>query len=288
MASLVAILAMAVADARPPASRTFGLVSVADGEPYTVIRGATLYTGGKGVTLESGDIIETGPQAFLVVEMHGGSLLGIGPSTHLYILPRGDTLVILSGWVKADIRAEKAAPLSLLGTRLGIQSRQAVVLLHAGESTDQVFDENGLATLLVRDGAATRVSRAAGTNQFFVRDERNDVLSQPRPSPEFVEGMPIAFHDPLPEKASSLLKKLADLVRVREVSYGDLERWLAMPRDWRAGFIPRFRARIKDPAFFAAMDAHMARHPEWQTVLHPPPPEEPPPPNAARAAPRPL
>jgi hypothetical protein len=287
MAWLAAMLAIAVADARPPPSRIFGLVSVADGDPYAIIRGASLYTGGKGVTLDSGDIIETGPEAFLVVEMQGGSLLGIGPSTRLYILPRSDTLVTLSGWVKVDIRAQKAAPISLLGTRLGIQSRQAVVLLHAGERIDEVFDEDGLATLLLRDGAATRVSREAQTSQFFVRDERNDVLSQPRPSQDFVGSMPIPFRDPLPEKASSRLKNRADPVLVRVVSYGDVQQWLAIPRDWRAGFIPRFRARIKDPIFFAAMDAHMARHPEWQEVLHPPPPQEPPPPAAARASPHP-
>jgi hypothetical protein len=167
---------------------------------------------------------------------------------------------------------------------MGIQSRQAVVLLHAGETTDEAFDENGLATLLVRDGAATRVSREAQTNQFFMRDERTEVLSQPRPSQDFVASMPIAFRDSLPEKASSRLKNPADPVLVRVVSYGDVQQWLAIPRDWRAGFIPRFRARIKDPVFFAAMDAHMAQHPEWQKVLHPPPPEEPPPPDAARAS----
>jgi hypothetical protein len=46
---------------------------------------------------------------------------------------------------------------------------------------------------------------------------------------------------------------------------------LTMPGDWRAGFIARFRGRLKDPAFFAAMDAHLALHPEWVRILHPPP-----------------
>jgi hypothetical protein len=99
--------------------------------------------------------------------------------------------------------------------------------------------------------------------------------------------MPIPFRDPLPERASSRLKNRVDPVLVRVVSYGDVQQWLAIPRDWRAGFIPRFRSRIKDPIFFAAMDAHMAQHPEWQEVLHPPPPQEPPPPAAARASPHP-
>jgi hypothetical protein len=282
---LVSFVAICVADARSPPT-SFGLVSIADGEAYTLIRGAKLYTGTKGVTLVSGDIIETGPQAFVVVEAQGGSLLGIGPSTRLYLMPRTDStsIVVLTGWVKADIRAAKGAPMRLLGTRIGIQSRQAVLLLHAEQHTDQVFDENGPATLLVREGAATRVSREAQTSQFFVREERTDVLSQPRPSEDFVAAMPIPFRDPLPDKASSRLKKPAFPVLVREVSYGDVQEWLTMPRDWRAGFIPRFRMRINDPIFFAAMDVHMADHPEWQPILHPPPPPEELPPPATRAS----
>ena len=34
----------------------------------------------------------------------------------------------------------------------------------------------------------------------------------------------------------------------------------------------RFRARLKDPVFFHALDTHMSAHPEWDHILHPPPP----------------
>jgi hypothetical protein len=34
--------------------------------------------------------------------------------------------------------------------------------------------------------------------------------------------------------------------------------------------VRRFRPRLKDPAFFQALDAQMTTHPEWAPILHPP------------------
>jgi hypothetical protein len=256
-----------------------GVVSIADGEPFTLVRGTSLNTATKGVTLAAGDMVGTGPGAFLAIEMPGAGLLGIGPSTQIYFMQRSasdpPTLVVLKGWVKADIRTgSKGPPVRVTGTRLGIQSHQAVVLLYADERSDSVFDEQGAATLLLRDEAGTHTGKETQTNQFFMREERADLVSQPRPSPEFVAKMPVPFRDPLPENASAKLKKATTPQFVREVNYSDVQQWLNMPRDWRAGFIGRFRGRLKDPAFFAAMDASMGQHPEWQPILHPPPPPE--------------
>ncbi len=274
IALFVMLLSATAVDSKPTSGANFGgLVAIADGEPFTIIRGANLETATKGVTLAAGDIIETGPGAFLAIEMPGGSLLGIGPSTRLYLMQRTDTptIVVLSGWVKVDIRS-KAAPIRVLGPRMGIQSRQAVVVLYTDQRADQVFDETGPGTLLIRDDAATRTGKETQTNQFFVREERSDPVTQPRPAADFVAKMPIPFRDPLPEHASAKLNKKASPQVVREVNYSDVEGWINMPRDWRWGFITRFRRRLNDPAFFAAMDTHMSQHPEWHDILHPPPP----------------
>jgi hypothetical protein len=290
IALLVAVVWACVAPARtPPVSPLSGVVSIADGGPFTIIRQSAVYTGSKGVALLAGDIVETGPQAFLVIGLTGGSLLGVGPSSQLYILPRADTptLVVLRGWVKADVRGSAAVQaLRVSGTRLGIQSQHAVVLLHAADSLDAIFDEQGSATLLLRDDAVSRTDVSTQPNQFFLRKDREPVVTQQRPSTDFLTGMPVAFRDALPEQAAKPLQKPAEAKRVRDVTYADLQTWLAMPRDWRSGFIPRFRARLKDPVFFAAMDSHLTQFPEWVPILHPPPPpdEEELPPGAQRSA----
>jgi len=274
---LAAALWIGLADAKAPVSSLSGVVSIADGGPFTIIRQSAIYTGSKGVTLLSGDIVETGPAAFLVVGLTGGSLLGIGPSSQVYILPRTDipTLVVLKGWVKTDVRGSAAsAAFRLTGTRLGIQSQHAVMLMHADEGHDAIFDEQGSATLLLRDDAATRTDKPTQPNQFFVREDREPVTMQQRPAPDFVARMPVPFRDALPAQIEGQVKKPADAKRVRDVAYADIQPWLTMPRDWRAGFIQRFRGRLKDPVFFAAMDAHLNQFPEWVLILHPPPPPE--------------
>ncbi len=278
---LVALLAVIVvahlADASPRATAINGVVSIADGESFTVIRGDDLRQGTKGITLIAGDLVETGPDAFLVVELQGGSLVGIGPSSGVYFLLRAGvaTLIVLKGWLKADVRAEgKSGAITVFGPRVGIKSRQVVVLLHADERFDEMFDEQGSGTLLLRDTATTHIDKETQPNQFFMREGRSDVVLQPHPSADFLAKMPIAFRDTLPEKASARLKSPLEPKRVRKVTYLDIQPWLTLPRDWRADFITRFRGRLKDPAFFSAMDAHQALYPEWVPILHPKPPDQ--------------
>jgi hypothetical protein len=277
----IALLAVALwaclADARTAANPLSGVVSIADGGSFTIIRQSAVYTGSKGVTLLAGDFIETRPEALLAIGLTGGSLLGIGPSSQVYILQRSDipTLIVLRGWVKADVRGSAAVPaIRIIGTRLGIQSQHAVVLIRAADDRDAIFDEQGSATLLLRDEAATRTDTPTQPNQFFVRDAREAVVTQQRPSADFVAAMPIAFRDSLPEQAAAKLQKPAEAQRIRDVTYADVQSWLSMPRDWRSGFIARFRGRLKDPTFFAAMDPHLNQFPEWVPILHPPPPPD--------------
>ena len=174
--ALLLALEAGSADARTPAATPVsGIVSIADGDPFTIIRQSAVYSGSKGVAVQSGDFIETQPGALLVIGLTGGSLLGIGPSSQVYILQRAEipTLIVLRGWVKADIRGSAAVPaLRVIGTRLGFQSQQAVVLIHATNDRDALFDEQGSATLLLREEAATRTDRLTQPNQFSVRADR--------------------------------------------------------------------------------------------------------------------
>ncbi len=248
-----------------------GVVSFADAGAFSIVRRDTLLTGSKGVVLLAGDIIETGANAFVVLQDPDGNLVGIGPSTDVYFVERQEviTLFCLRGWVKVEV---KSGPIRLTGTRLGIQGHHAVMLLHAEEHSNEVFDEQGSTTLLPADDEARPVGKESGPSRFFFRGEQLEVLSQTSPSAEFIAKMPAPFRDPLPGYA-----KLPEPVpphMVRAVGYSDIESWLTIPREWRGSFVSRFRGRLKDPAFFAAMDAHQALFPEWKRILHPPPEPE--------------
>jgi len=244
-----------------------GLVSYADGGAFSIVRRDTLMTGSKGVALLNGDIVATGPNAFVVLQETGGNLVGIGPSTSVYFVERQEveTLFVLRGWVKVDV---KSGTMRLTGARLGMQGRQAVMVLHADERSNEIFDEQGSTTLLPTGESAQPMSKETGPSRFFLRAEQLEVVSQASPSAEFLAKLPVAFRDPLPAYAK--LPEPAQPHMVRAVSYSDIESWLMMPREWRGSFVGRFRGRLKDPAFFAAMDAHQALLPEWKPILHPP------------------
>ena len=269
---LVLALGVCLADGKPDASEVIGLVSIADGEPFTIVRRDNLLSGSKGVMLLPEDIVATGAGGFVVISTPGGNLLAIGPSTEVCLLQHAEltTVRVLKGWAKADVSTRVAR---IEGRRLAIQAHKAVVLLHADDRSDAIFDEQGTASLLLRDDAALHGTTDAAENQFFVREDGFDVSVQPRPSDEFVTTMPTPFRDPLPARVE--LPQPVPPRLLHAVTYSDIEAWLRAPRDWRSGFTSRFRPRLKDPTFFAAVDAHLTVMPEWRDILHPPPPSAP-------------
>jgi hypothetical protein len=285
---LVALLLLAAAPPHAQAAQT-GVVSVADGPPFSIIRGDKLLEATKGVRLLAGDLVETQPGNFVVAELPGGAVVAFGPSTRLYLLELADvptsTFLVLRGWLKLDAHVAGEGGLHrAIGLQLGGGARQGVFVLHVAEHRDEVFHEAGVMTLLLRDDAATRSERESKVTQFFTREDRNPVVVAPRPAGPFVAAMPVPFRDTLPEGlAKSQNAKVTEPKLIREVSYADIADWLTIPRDWRGLFVRRFRGRLKDRAFFSAMDARLSLYPEWTRILHPPPPPPPPDENGSTA-----
>ena len=263
------------------------VVSVAEGAPFVLIRGTVAYSTTKGVLLSPGDLIESKPDSLLILELRSGStvsaIIAIGPATRAYWMnrPEGATLAILGGWIKVDtLSSAQGATVKVQGTRLGAASSAGIYIVHVGEAADEVFQESGTMTLWVQKPDGTGVGRTSRPNEFASRSGSSEVQTQPRPGAAFSNTLPAAFRDPLPTGMSARLHGKTEPKFVGDVAYEDVSAWLAAPRDWRQGFIARFRPRLKDPGFFHALDTHMSAHPEWDRILHPPPP--PPPPDDAR------
>jgi hypothetical protein len=257
------------------------IVSVAEGAPFDLIRGSAMYAATKAVSLSPGDMVESSPNTFLILEFRCGAALcavaGMGPSTRAYWMERseGPTLVVLRGWVKVDtLSSAPGVSFKVQGAHLGAASSAGTYIVHAGEGTDEVFHESGTMTLWVLKPDGSGTSRNSKPNEFASRTGGGEVQMQPRPGTALINAMPAAFRDPLPTGMSARLHGKAEAKFVRDVSYEDVSDWLAAPRRWRQGFIVRFRARLKDPVFFHALDTHMSAHPEWERILHPPPPSD--------------
>ena len=256
---------------KPPAPAFKGMALYAEGGAFTIVRHDKLLTGSQGVTVQLGDMIDTGPNAFVAIRASDGSLIGLGHSTSVYLLQLGHltTLFVTKGWVKVDARSDV---MRLAGPRLGLQGRTVVMLLHVDDQLNALFVEQGTAKLIVREAGVTRAGKEVGSSQFFSLDAEGELASQTRPSDAFIAAMPVPFQDTLPERPPSGLNE-REAAQLRPVTYADVQAWLIIPRELRGGFIQRFSPRLADPAFRAALDAHLNLHPEWKPVLYPEPAE---------------
>jgi hypothetical protein len=254
-----ALMSASSASAPPPSAE---ILSVADGQPCSLIRGTTVYWAGPGVRLKPGDLIATEAGSLAILAFKDGAavrgLLAIGPSSRLYWMERPDrvTLAVIAGWVKVDTRTP-GQPLELqvegphLGAATGAAAGAATgagsFVLHVGSAADEIFHESGSMRLWTRtpDGARTNV--ASGPSQFSHRSVAGPLSTRIGPPVEFVDAMPAPFRDPLPVDLASRSQAAAEPERIREVGHDDVADWLAAPRDWRRELTRRFRLRHPQP-----------------------------------------
>jgi hypothetical protein len=250
-------------------------MSLVGGPPCTIIRDVQFLRAAQGVLLRPGDIIATRPGALLILEFKAGSAVGaivaVGPSSDLYWIDRPDgvSLAVLAGWIKVDTLAPaQKLLLEAQGPRLGAASAAGTYVLHVGDSLDEIFQENGSMQLWSRNSEGVRSAAASAPSQFSRRSADDWIQTRRAPDAAFVEAMPPPFRDPLPFGVVGP-HQATEPEWVREVVYNDISRWLVAPRDWRSGFIRRFRPRLKDPTFFHALDQDWRVRSEWAPILHP-------------------
>src|SRR5689334_1938280 len=80
-------------------SQELGHLTVREGNVH-VIRGAWVLRASEGMAMHVGDIVETPDAAFAQVELSGGTVVAVGPTTKIYFLrhvPRAAEIVLLSG-----------------------------------------------------------------------------------------------------------------------------------------------------------------------------------------------
>jgi hypothetical protein len=294
MRSKIIIATIAMASALPQAaaqSREPAYITALDG-PAFVLRSANKAPAVQGMALSSGDIIESDANTRWVrIEFDGGAMVDIGPSSRLLLLPRAATagpksgppaVYALAGWIKltappaapdkagsqAGPAASAAAELALQAPTLELRTRGAGVA-QIGEAQSFVFAETGPTTVVPRRVAkAQPLTLEPGQFASFVSSE---VTHQPRPTPEWLAGVPMAFKDRLPsQRMRNNAADAGGVLRSAEpVTYPDVQVWLRAEPAVRNALMDRWRIRASDPAFKAALIQNMRAHPEWDRVLFP-------------------
>ncbi len=269
--SLALCLALPLASAQ---AADGGIVTIVDGRAR-LLRDTTWYKLVPGARVRQGDILEAIDVAQLQIEFLVGGTAYLGGPGALFAasLPiAGDKLTgtidldLARGWLKLVAKAPTA------GVRVGfsgvvMSATDAIAVIHATPDSSEFFVESGAAKIAVLGaGGKPGPTVDATAGEYHGRTgDRPFRVERHAPQP-FVASMPRALEDPLPTLAGRY-KSPATLVAEGEIAYAEAEPWLAGP--YRRIFLKQFAPRLRDREFRAAVDARIARYPEWDRILHP-------------------
>jgi hypothetical protein len=201
----------------------------------TIVSGSGAHLPAPGVRLNSCDLLHTGPQALVQVEMEDGTSIVLGPNTRfVFDVPSAGESVagphfLLAGWAKITVpKRDKAPPYRFDTPHFGLLSDAGVAVLRVADEDGEFFVENGSAFALPPGGARVPV----GGGRTFARragPDRGAVTERARAT--FVQQMPTAFRDSLPSLFGKLKSRDVQARPAPDYNAADVEGWLkAMPR----------------------------------------------------------
>ncbi|HEY5310614.1 MAG TPA: hypothetical protein VIK97_19010 [Casimicrobiaceae bacterium] len=259
----------------PAEAADAGTVTIVEGRAR-VLRDLTWYKLAPGARIREGDIIEAIDAAQVQTELATGGSLNLGGPGALYAaaLPlAGDKpagpleFALPAGWLKLAANAAPAGIRVQSGPAM-VSVVEAIVVFHAQTDAIGFFVESGGAKLVetgpAGKGAAPVEARAG---EYWSQAADRPLRSEPRAPAAFVAAMPRQLLDPLPVLAPRYKSAKVQLVAEQEISFAEAEPWLAGP--YRKVFLKRLTPRLRDREFRAAVDARIARYPEWDPILHP-------------------
>lgn len=276
-AALAAVFRAVPARAAPAAGQA--IVGILEGGA-TLIRQSQRFAVPEGLALRAEDIVETAAGGFAQIEFADGLLIGLGERSRLMLAPRwvppasrdkparAPLLYLLDGWLKfSQAGVAPAARGDCLSPRLALNCKDATAVLRVEAAQSAAFVETGALRLVERGGARGTLDLPA--NGFVTLRATGQPEPAPRPSADFLAGMPRPFRDPLPARAARFAGIEIVLKPLAEVSYDDVSAWLQAEPALRLPLLKRWRARAADPAFRRALQANLVAHPEWEPVVYP-------------------
>ncbi len=258
--------------ALPAAAQSLATVTILEGDAF-ILRGAQRLIATEGVTVLRGDIVHTGERAFMRLESTDGTIADLGATSRLMVAPPerraragiGDAF-LLSGWLKLTA-APKGPPPSVWMSTVELQELTGTVVVRvAGDEVD-LFVERGDARAALRPAAPPALALKPG--EYFVRKSAQRPVVSPRPASSFLSALPPAFRDTLPSRLAKFSGTKVEPKRAAAFTYAEVEDWLTTDVAVRRHLLPRWRGRLGEPAFRAALVANLRAHPEWDPVLFP-------------------
>jgi hypothetical protein len=214
-------------------------ITIAEGGGTVYAAAGGGYRPAAGVRLSTCDIVRTGPQGLVQVEYPDGGKIALGPDSRMvFDVPRGGEAAVgphflISGWVKVTVpKRDKALSYRIDTPQFDLITDAGAVTLRAGGDEGEFFVEQGGAAALVPAPAQGRV--AVGSGRSFLRKagDRGAVSNGVRHP--FVEAMPRAFRDTLPNLLGQMKAANVQPRPSPEYRPGDAEEWLKSEPELRS------------------------------------------------------
>ena len=272
------------------AAKPVGIVTILQGQA-TVIRGLSQFDAAEGMHLVSGDLVRTGKDALLRIEYEDETSVGVGPDTMLQLnhpaAKRSSRpgLYLLEGWLKISSgKPDPAGRPAVAALAMDVVDASGVIVVRAQNGSLQVFTQEGTARWIDRNphGAAP-VTLKQG--DFLVAGLDKPPKVEPRPAAQFAGAMPRSYRDTLPTRYGMFKDKTVAPKNQVPFVYADVEMWLNAEPTVRRQFVTLWRRKADNETFRASLDRDLAKHPEWDPVLHPEKYEPKPPASATVNAP---
>jgi len=216
-------------------------VTIVEGRS-TIISGAHGLLPASGVRLSQCDIVHTGPQALMQIELEDAGKIVLGPDTRfLSDQPHGGEPVVgpyfmLSGWAKVTVpKRDKAPPYRINTPHFSVIIDAGVVALRIAADGGQFFVEQGNAAAL-ENASGSRVP--VGTGRTFSRKaEQGKSTLTDGVEATFAKGMPSALRDTLPAMLANVKSRVVQPKPAPDYSPANADEWLNADPDLRRCFV---------------------------------------------------
>jgi hypothetical protein len=220
------------------------------------------------------------------VELGGDAVVQLGPTTNAMFQrssTRGKTdqwVYVMDGWVKARGAQDGRIAADIRTPAVDVPGSPSTVVMRTSPGEVTLFVERGQVRLLERaapkGGKADRGDPTVGATpdalnagQLYQRKGGNARTVSTGGLAAFVQEMPRSFRDSLPMRSERFAGKDIKLREAPDPTYADLQAWLQAEPAVRKPMVKRFRAKVKEEPFRAALAANMRAHMEWDPILFP-------------------
>jgi hypothetical protein len=273
VSALILAAAFVLAASAAQAGEPLGSVGILEGEAM-VVRGSGRLLAVEGMKLEPGDIVQTGANALVQLELGGEAVAQLGPATNAMLevsrlrgKPPQPWLYVMEGWVK--LRGGAGAGMELRTPLVEVPAAAAVVVMRTSPVEVSMFVEQGSVRLAerVRGKADAPMTLAAG--QLYQRKEGQARGVSSGALQAFTQDMPRSFRDSLPLRAQRFAGRDVKPAEAPPFTYDDVRAWMQAEPSVRRPFVRRWRAKAREPNFRTELIANLRSHMEWDPVLFP-------------------